>query len=326
MMMLKKCRCLVLAMILVFVSCTTFAAAKKPIKLVYGHILPVDHYFCKGDQYFKELVEKNSRGRIIVDFYPASQLGSGLEQALAVSSGAQQMTCNGSGAYAQSLPKFVTLELPYLFRNEDHYLKVTRKLTSIINQKELATKLGVRILGARLQPPRHVSSNTPINKIEDMKGLKIRVPENASWAAFFRACGAIPISMPVADVYTALASGTIDGLEHPLDNFCFLKFYEQQKYIAQTGHIMNHFLMFISSNFWNGLTKTQKKIIQDAVDKSDDMVNRMVIKNGEKYKKFLEKKGIKFTKPDVAPFIEKAKPILKEFGDAELIKKINAIK
>jgi tripartite ATP-independent transporter DctP family solute receptor len=325
--MLKKFRSLllVMAVILVVVSSFTFAAT-KPIKIVYGHIFSIEHDYVKGDNYFKELVEKNSKRKILVELYPASQLGSIAEQSLAIMSGSQQMLCNGAGVFNQNLPKLTTLELPYIFRNQEHYIKVADKLKSIVDQKELAAKLHLRILGARLSPPRHVSSKTPINKIEDMKGLKLRIPEMRSWSAFFKACGAIPVAIPIGDVYTALATGTVDGVEQPLDAYYNSKYYEQQKYIAFTGHISTHNIMFINSNFWDGLTKAQQKIIQDAVDKSDAMVNKIVLEKQNDYKKMLEEKGIKFTTPELTPFVEKAKPVLKEFGDAELVKRIQAVK
>jgi tripartite ATP-independent transporter DctP family solute receptor len=329
MLMLKKSRCLVLAMalILLVVSCNVFAA-KKPIKLVFGHILAADHYFCEGDKYFKQLVEKNSKGQVVVDYYPASQLGNANEQIMAIMSGGQQMGCfgMGGGPFAGRLSKLATLELPYLFRDEAHYLKVTRKIVSLLDQNELAAKVGVRVLSARIQPARHLSTKFPVNKIEDIKGVKIRVPENAPWIAYWKACGAIPVALPAGDVYTALATGTVDGLEFPMDSYYFLKFYEQQKYLALIGWMRNHFMLIINSNTWNSLTKKQQKIVQDAADKSSEMINKTTLDYEAKYKKMLEGKGIKFTTPDTAPFKKIGKTICKQFGDAELIKKFEAVK
>jgi tripartite ATP-independent transporter DctP family solute receptor len=324
-MMLKKLRCLVLAMalVLVLVSCSTFAA-NKSIKLVYGHVFPADHYFSKCDYHFKELVEKKSKGQIIIDFFPASQIGSSTEMLQAVKSGAQQIYFGGLPTVF--LPKLLTFPLPYLYRDEAHQLKVMSKLSSLVDPNELAAKAGVRIIGARATSARHLTTKFPVNKIEDIKGLKVRVPENPMFLAFWKTVGAVPTVIPTADVYTALATGTVDAQENPFSDIYANKFFEQVKYCALTAHIRSIYTMVINNNCWNGLTTSQQKIIIDAADKSCKMSESLRRKNEAEYKKMLAKEGMKFTQPALAPFREKAKAVWSQFGDAELLKKIEAIK
>jgi tripartite ATP-independent transporter DctP family solute receptor len=327
-MMLKKFRCLVLVMVLVliFVSCTTFAA-KKPIKLVYGTTLQPDNFLVKGDLYFKELVEKNSKGQIIVDYYPSSQLGTIPEMVQATRTGAQQMDAVGSGTLAPYLSKLGTFDLPYLYRDQDHYIKVAKKFISLTNQKEFVAKTGTRVLGsAYINTPRHLTTNSPINKLEDIKGLKIRLPEIPVWLKLWRALGTIPTVIPSSDTYTALATGTVEAQENPLAVIYTMKFYEVQKYCAFTGHVREICMMIINNNFWNSLTKSQQKILTDAANKSIEFKINAAIKNEKESQEMLIKAGMKFTTPDLAPFREKAKTIWGQFGDQELIKKIEAIK
>jgi tripartite ATP-independent transporter DctP family solute receptor len=323
-MMLKKFRCLVLAMalILVFVSCTTFAA-KKPIKIVYGHTFPIDHFYTRGDLYFKKLVEKQSKGQIIVDVFPAFQLGSANELIQAVRSGAQQMFLGGMGAI---WPKLNTFELPYLYRDDAHLIKVADKINSLIDPKEMAAKTGLRILGVRLSLARHLTSKFPVNSIEDVKGLKIRVPENAMFVGFWKALGAAPTVMPGSDAYTALATGTVDAQENPFTDIIGWKFYEQTKYCAMTGHILSLHFMLINNDFWNGLTARQRKILTDASAKSFAKVQEARSRAEKEAYDYLVKEGMQFTKPDLAPFREKAKAVWGKFGDAELVRKVNALK
>jgi tripartite ATP-independent transporter DctP family solute receptor len=327
-MMLKKFRCLVLVMvlILVVVSGTTFAA-KKPLKLIFGTVFVPGHFFVNGDLKFKELVEKNSKGQILIDYYPASQLGSESEQMQATRSGAQQIYGGaGLSSFVAYWPKIGTFALPYLFRDQAHQIKVSKKITSIVDQDEFVAKTGVRILNVRIRAPRHLTTKTPVNKLEDIKGLKIRVPESkiflATWAAF----GAIPTVIPAADTYTALATGTVDAQENPLVSTYTLKFHEQQKYCALTAHFFDFTVMTINDKCWKNLTNRQRKILTDAAVVNAEMGNKDSQESEKKYYNLLVKEGIKFTKPDLTPFRERAKTVWSQYGDQELIDKIQAVK
>jgi tripartite ATP-independent transporter DctP family solute receptor len=326
-MMLRKFRylALVMTLILAVVSSTTFAA-KKPIKIVFGTCFTADHFFAKGDRYFKKLVEKNSNGQLLIDYYPAGQLGSSMEQLDAVRSGAQQMFLAGMAAPLSYWSKLKTFDLPYIIRDEAQQIKVANKMTSIIDQEELAKKIGMRILNVRIRAARHITTKFPVYKIEDLKGLKIRAPESTLFIDFLKAFGTIPTVIPSADVYTAIATGTVDAQENPYDSIYTWKYYEVQKYVARTGHIRECTAIFINDIFWKKLTASQRKILTDAAAKSAKMGIRDARKENKKYYKLLVKKGMKFTDPDLVPFRERCKPIWKKYGDQELIKKIQAIK
>jgi tripartite ATP-independent transporter DctP family solute receptor len=325
--MLKKFRCLalVLVLVLVVVSCTTFAAI-KPIKLIYGHDFTADHFFSKGDRYFKKLVEKNSKGTILVDFFPALQLGSATEMLQATRSNSQQITQVSPGSLASIWPKIGTLELPYLYRDDAHEIKVAKRISSIIDQDELAAKTDLRILNVRIRAPRHLTTKFPVHKLEDIKGLKIRSPENKLFMRLWQVLGAVPTVIPMTDVYTALATGTIGAQENPFDSIYTWKIYEQVKYCALTAHIRSLSMMVINNSCWNSLTAEQQKIIADAAAKSAKMGFKDVKKDENRCYNLLVKAGMKFTKPNLAPFRKKAKTIWREFGDEELIKKVEAIK
>jgi tripartite ATP-independent transporter DctP family solute receptor len=326
--MLKKFRylALVLALTLVVVSGTTFAA-KKPVKLVFGSgNWALTHFYVKGDQYFKKLVEKNSKGQILVEYFPSGQLGTLVEQIQAVKSGAQQMTYSAIGEFVSFWPKLATFDLPYLYRDQKHYLKVVEKFSSLIGQDEMAVKTGIRIIGARIRAPRQLTTKFPVNKLENIKGIRMRVPQQPVSVALWKALGTVPTVLPGKDIYTGLATGVIDAQENPLDSIISAKFYEQTKYCALTAHKREIVPMAINSKFWNGLTAAHKKIIQKALDKSNQFTAKACIEEDEKSYKALVELGMKFTEPDLKSFREKAKIIWKQFGDEELIKKIQKTK
>jgi tripartite ATP-independent transporter DctP family solute receptor len=324
-MMLKKFRCLALALalILVTVSCTTFAAV-KPVKLVMGSIYPADHYYVEADKYFKNLVEKESKGKILIDYFPGGQLGGTSEMTQATKSGAQQLLF--TALPQQFWSKLMVFELPYIYRNETHQKKVADRLSSLIGEKEFATKTGMHILGVRLSSARHLVSRIPVYKLEDIKGLKVRVPENGMYLALWKALGAVPTSIPGPDTYTALATGTVDAAENPFPDIYSWKYHEQIKYCALTGHIMPIYALQINNKCWNTLTSKQRKILTKAAAKSSEYSETLRKESEKKYKNLLAKEGMKFTTPDTAPFREKARTIWGQYGADDLIKKIEAIK
>jgi tripartite ATP-independent transporter DctP family solute receptor len=324
---LKKQRGLVLAIALslVFVSCSTFAAV-KPVKLILGHVFTAEHYYNKACLNFKQLVEKSSKGQISIDVFPASQLGSDVEMLQATRTGAQHMILIGSSGLVTCYPKIAAFSLPYIYRDQQHFSKVLGKGKSIVDEKELVDKSGVKILAFWTRSARHLSTNIPVNKLEDLNGLKIRVPENPMFLACWQALGAITTALPWSDVYTALATRTIDGQENPLDTFYDNKLYEQQKYIALTAHVQDIMGIFFNNKTWNGLTSTQKKILTNAALKSGNMLLDIVANIEKEYYDKLLQKGIKFTKPDLASFREKTRIIWSKYGDKVLIRKIEAIK
>jgi tripartite ATP-independent transporter DctP family solute receptor len=325
--MLKKFRCLVfvLALVLVVVSCTTFAA-KKPMKVIYGSVFQFAEDFGKGDLYFKKLVKKESKGRILVECYENNQLGSAAEMYQAVKTGAQHMVTSSLGDIVPFYSKLATFDLPYLYRDQTHCLKVADKFTSIFDQEKMAAASGLRIISARIRAPRHLTTKFPVNKLEDIKGIKMRVPQQPVSVALWKALGTIPSVIPGAEIYTALATGVIDAQENPVATIYIGKFYEQTKYCALTAHKTELIPVTVNAKWWKSLTATQKKIITKAMDKSTKMVNKLILKSEAEYKKKLEEVGMKFTRPDVAPFREKAKTIWGQFGDEKMIKKIEAVK
>jgi tripartite ATP-independent transporter DctP family solute receptor len=322
--MLKKFKvlALVMALILVVVSSTTFAA-KKPVKLSYGCVYPPDHYFVKADLKFKELVEKNSKGQIVIDYFPGSQLGGQAEMEQAVSNGSLDMYF--STLLWRVYPKGQTFGLPYIYRDEAHLQKVADKLSSVLDIDDYVAKARVRPIGVRLSSARHLCTRFPVNKLEDIKGLKIRVPESALSMAFWKALGTIPTSMPGVDQYAALATGVIDAAENPFADIYSWKYQENLKYCALTGHVREPYMMQINEKSWKSLTKAQQKIISNAAVESSKYSNTLKKQSEDDYKELLTKAGMQFTTPDTAPFRERARTIWSQYGDAKMVKKIDAI-
>ena len=134
--------------------------------------------------------------------------------------------------------------------------------------KGYADKTGHQILAVTYYGARHTSSNKPIKTCADLKGLKIRVPDVPAYLAMPRACGANTAPIAFAEVYLALQNGTVEAQENPLTTIEAKKFYEVQKHIALTGHIVDHLNTVVSSGLWKKLSDEDKKIFTDVAQEA----------------------------------------------------------
>src|SRR4030095_14927294 len=151
---------------------------------------------------------------------------------------------------------------------------------------------------------RHVTSNKPINKPEDMKGLKIRVPDAPLYTMFPRAVGANPTPIAFAEVYLALQNGTVDAQENPLPTIDAKKFYEVQKFIVLTGHITDALLTIIGGPTWNKLSEADKKIFADVLKEAAAKATGEIVEIQNKLAADFVKRGKEGVKVDRTPFRE----------------------
>lgn len=317
----------------VFLSMSSFLFAgggqentAKPIKLVYGNVYAADHFYAKADLFLKEELEKNSNGEMTLDYFPASQLGSEQEMLQATRNEGQAICQTTPGMLATFYPQIGTIELPYLFRDQDHYFKALSQIGTLVNEQEMIARTSLNILVCRARAPRQLTTKFPVNKLEDIKGIKIRVSEVPVRVALWKSLGTIPTPLPMGDVYTALATGTIDSQENPLDTIYSFNLFEQQKYVALTEHMREIQMLMINSKILNGLSDSQKRILADAAKKSAELANKFVMDADKDYHDQLAQKGVQFTTPDLTPFVNQAKTTWEQFGDKEIIAKIENIK
>jgi TRAP-type C4-dicarboxylate transport system substrate-binding protein len=147
-----------------------------------------------------------------------------------------------------------------------------------------------------------VTSNKPINKPEDMKGLKIRVPDAPLYTMFPRAVGANPTPIAFAEVYLALQNGTVDAQENPLPTIDAKKFYEVQKYIVLTGHITDALITIVSGATWSKLSDTDKKVFEVVLKEAATKATAEIVDVEKKLGAEFEKRGKTVVKVDRKPF------------------------
>jgi TRAP-type C4-dicarboxylate transport system substrate-binding protein len=163
-------------------------------------------------------------------------------------------------------------------------------------------KSGHHIAAVTYYGVRHTSSNKPIKTCADMKGLKIRVPDVPAYLAMPRACGANTAPIAFAEVYLALQNGTVEAQENPLTTIEAKKFYEVQKHIVLTGHIVDHLNTVIAGGLWKKLSAEDRKIFGDVAQEAAAKATEEIKANEAKLVDFFKTKGLTVTEVDKNAF------------------------
>ena len=232
-MSLKKALLLALVLVLAVASVT---AQKKPIVLRLAETHPADYPTTLGDMRFADLVKERSKGRIVIEVYPGSQLGQEKAVIEQVQFGAIDFTRVSVSPLASFVPVFNALQLPYLYRSEDHMWKV---LLGPIGQELFASLEPSGFIGIGWFEPgarNFYNSKRPVSKPEDLKGLKIRVQESDLMVGMVQGLGAVATPMPYGEVYSGLQTGVIDGAENNWPSYESTSHYEVAKFYTLDEH------------------------------------------------------------------------------------------
>ena len=244
---------------------------------------------------FAELVAAKSGGKIKVQEFAASQLGNELQQQAALQGGVQEMLVASTTSLTGIVKEFGLFDFPFLFTNARQAdAMVDGPLGKLISGK-LADK-GVIILGFFDLGFRNVTnSKRPITKGEDLDGLKLRVIPNPVFLETFKTFKANPLPMPFAELYNALESKAVDGQENPYSVILSSKFYEVQKHIVLTGHIVDHLNTVVSSALWKKLSEEDRKIFTDVAQEAAAKATAEIKANEGKLVDFFKQKGLTVT-------------------------------
>jgi tripartite ATP-independent transporter DctP family solute receptor len=258
--------------ILSLVAANTLALAQdiqeRTIKI--GHLNNTDHPTSMGVKKFAELVTSKSGGKIKVNEFANSQLGNELQQQSALMGGVQEMLVASTTSLAGIVKEFGLLDFPFLFSNARQADAMVdgplgKMLNSRLNDKGIVV-LGFFDLGFR----NVTNSKRPITKGEDLEGLKLRVIPNPVFIETFKTFKANPVPMPFAELYGALENKAVDGQENPYAVILSSKFFEVNKYVSETNHVYATNPIQISKRFWEKLSTTEQKLIQDAATEAQN--------------------------------------------------------
>ena len=276
----------------------------------------LDHPQGLGAKKFAELVEQKSKGRIKVKVHPGGTLGGEQQVASSMQGGVVEVSMMAPAQLVGMIKEFVVLDLPFAFANEreaDFVLDgpLGKKLLDMMPAKNLVG------LAYMEQGYRSISnSKRPIEKLEDVQGLKIRTIQNPLYIDMLTALGANAVPMPFPEVYSALETKTVDGQENPYATVEASKFYEVQKFFSDTRHIYNPQLLLVSKKFWDTLSADEKKIFQDAAYETRDYQRKTARDMTAKSREFVIKQGMKVNElsaQEIARMRDKVKPVIDKY-------------
>jgi len=307
----KRSMIFLLVLILVF-SISSFTFAETTFKL--AHIYDPSHIWAKGAEFAAKLVDEGTGGEVKIAVYPAGQLGTEEQILEGTIFGSIDIVIAGAGQIGNLFKPINVLEMPYLFKDNNQVLKFAK---SEIGQKmfaDLEGEFGVKVLAAMPYGRRQITSNKPIYTPADLKGFKIRVPEQSVTLAYAKAMGADPTPISFQEVYMALQQGVVDGQENPLPTIKAMKFYEVQKYINLTSHVINCGTFVVNTNKFDGLSKENQEIMLKSFSEAAEFITKNLNKEEEELGSFFENQGCTLVKSDIAAFKEATKDMPNQFA------------
>lgn len=303
-------------------------SSKSEFTLKFGHLASESHSWHKAALKFKELVEKNSKGKIKVKVYPNSQLGKEMDLINSIQLGTADLTITGESLQNWA-PKAALLAVPYGFSSSEEMRAAASGPVGEEIKKEITEKTGLVPIAWFERGPRHLTTNRPIKTPDDLKGLKIRVPNVPLFVKVWQELGAKPTPMAFSEVFTSLQQNTIEAQENPLSLIDSASFFEVQKHVNLTAHVRSWIYVVIGEKKLNKMPADLQKVVREAALEAQKHENEIFLKEEAELKKNLEKKGMTFVDSDQGAFAKRASgAVMKALSDEQraLLERIKAKK
>lgn len=280
--------------------------ASAQTKLKWAHVYETSEPFHKWSVWAGDEIKKRTNGKYEVQVFPASTLGKEADINQGLTLGTVDIILSGASFAGNTYKPLAVSYFPFIFRDAEHLLKYAQSDVFKELAKGYDDKSGNHITALNYYGARHVTSRAekPVSKPEDMKGLKIRVPDAPAYLAFPKALGANATPIAFAEVYLALQNGTVDAQENPLPTIEAKKFFEVQKNISLTGHIIDSLLTITSGQLWGKLSADEKKIFSDVMQEAAEKTGREIIASEIRLAEEFKKKGNNVITVDKAAFRE----------------------
>ena len=287
-------------------------------ELRFGHLHSAESPVHKGIAKGAEEFAKATGGRYKINIFPSSQLGAAREMVAQVIDGTLDFVSEGPGSLSNLNKALSLFEAPFVARDWDH---VQKMLASPFGQEQLGKLAHDRNMvhvGTFYYGVRHFTTKSkPLQTAADVKGLKIRVPEAPLFLAMIRALEATPTPMSLGEVYLSLQTGVADGQENPVGTINDQKFYEVQKYLNLTGHVIVPILIMVNKKAYDAMTPADQQALRAAFAEGAKVNDELTRANEARLTDFFKSKGVTIVNSDRESFRKKMTSVT-EVGEKDM--------
>jgi len=309
-------RLLALPLVLALTGCLD-TDDRTVIKL--GHALDPTHPVHQGMVFMAERLAELSDGQMQMEIYPSQQLCTERECMELLQIGSLGIAKVSSAIMENFAPAFQVLNLPYVFRDEEHRFRV---LEGEIGQQLLRAGEQRRLLGLAFYDAGSRSFYTrsrPVRTPADLAGMKIRVQESTTAMRMISALGGSPTPIAFGELYTALQQGVVDGAENNPPSFLTSRHYEVATYFTLDEHTAVPDVLVVSTVVWNSLTPQQQQWLREAAEESAQVQKELWRVATEEALRIVEEAGVTIIRPDKESFAREVEPMIESYRDNELV-------
>ena len=262
----------------------------------------------QGAEYFVKRVAKKSKGKLRVMLYPSGQLGDDRETVEGMKLRSIDMTVMGCAIIGWYAPEYGVTEAPFVFRDYGHIERVWNGQIGNDLRETMQTKTSIRMLHLWYRGPRYLTTTSKkVLHPDDLRGLKLRVPELEVYIKSWQTFGANVTPLPFTDMFMALKLGVVEGQENPLATIYGNNLHEVQKYVMETQHLIGFYLFCVGPHFDEVFTEEEQKIVLEAAQEATDWHNREVERSEADYRAKIEAADVEFVAVDREAFHTLAK-------------------
>lgn len=280
---------------------TTVETPAETIVLEFGMTSGVQSNEYKAVEFLNEKLKEKSNGALELNIFPDAQLGDDRAMIDQCMAGQLDMTFGETGRMGLWVKEAELFQLPYVF---DDYEDLRTSLFETEEGKALVQKFAdeknILLIDTAYNGTRQTTSNFPIETIEDMKGMKLRVPNAQANLEFATNIGASPTPMAFSEVYLALQTNAVDGQENPLSAIKTSKFYEVQTNIAMTNHILNDQGYLVSKKTYDSLSPELQTVLTESIKEAVAYHTGIFEEDEANLVEFFKNEGVEITEPDMS--------------------------
>ncbi|MBC8874462.1 MAG: TRAP transporter substrate-binding protein [Planctomycetes bacterium] len=296
-----------LALLVLLAGCERQAKEEEKVVRV-AYVSGPTELLHEGAENFADRVAEKSNGKLRVRLYPSGQLGNDRETVEGMKLRSIDMTIMGCAIIGWYAPEYGVTEAPFVFRDYEHIESVWKGQIGSDLRETMRERTGIHLRHVWYRGPRYLTTTSKkITHPDDLRGLKLRVPELEVYIKSWQSFGANVTPLPFTDMFMALKLGVVEGQENPLATIYGNNLHEVQKYVMETQHLIGFYIFCVGPHLDARFTDDEQKLIFEAAQEATDWHNLEVECSEEDYREKIEAAGVEFVPVDREAFLSLAK-------------------